>query len=245
MRRGREPQREELLSGSSLRHVIHVLLADDEEMIRAGVRAILATEPEIQVLEEEASDGHQAVEITRRRRPDVVLLDVRMPRMDGLDAAAEIKRVAPQTATVMLTTFSEDEYIARALTDGASGFLLKAGAPRELLAGVRAVAEGAAYLSPRVAQRVISELGAGSAGGRMARRSAARERIAELTEREREVLGWVGAGLSNAEIASRLHVVEGTVKSYVSAMLGKLRVRNRVQVAILAHEAEVVEQSQW
>lgn len=225
--------------------MIRVLLADDEEMIRAGVRAILTTDPEIQVIEAEASDGHEAVALTRGQRPDVVLLDVRMPGMDGLDAAAEIKRTVPGTATVMLTTFSEDEYIARALQDGANGFLLKAGAPRELLTGVRAVAEGAAYLSPRVAQRVINELSSGSAGARMSRGAAARDRIAVLTNREREVLALVGSGLSNAEIAERLHVVEGTVKSYVSAVLSRLDVRNRVQAAILAHEAGIVAPADW
>ncbi|AXK37895.1 DNA-binding response regulator [Streptomyces armeniacus] len=225
--------------------MIRVLLADDEEMIRAGVRAILSTDPEIEVIAAEASDGREAVALTREERPDVVLLDVRMPRMDGLDAAAEIRRTVPDTATVMLTTFSEDEYIARALTDGASGFLLKAGAPRELLAGVRAVAEGAAFLSPRVAQRVISELSSGSAGARMSRGAEARERIAVLTNREREVLALVGSGLSNADIAERMHVVEGTVKSYVSAVLSRLGLRNRVQAAILAHEAGIVASAAW
>ncbi|MGW7353476.1 response regulator [Streptomyces sp. NPDC054784] len=222
-----------------------MLLADDEEMIRAGVRAILSTDPGIEVLAAEASDGREAVALARRERPDVALLDVRMPRMDGLDAAAEIRRTVPGTATVMLTTFSEDEYIARALRDGASGFLLKAGAPRELLAGVRAVADGAACLSPRVARRVISELSSGNAGVRMSRGALARERIAELTNREREVLSLVGAGLSNAEIAARLHLVEGTVKAYVSTVLARLGLKNRVQAAILAHEGGIVDTAAW
>ncbi|MFD0748202.1 response regulator [Phytohabitans flavus] len=216
--------------------VIRVLLADDEAMIRAGVKAILAADPEIDVVAE-AGDGREAVDLTLAHRPQVALLDIRMPRLDGLAAATEIHRSAPDTAVVMLTTFGEDEYIARALGDGASGFLLKSGDPRELITGVRAVAGGAAYLSPRVAQRVISEL----RDGRMSRGAAARTRIEALTERERDVLALVGAGLSNAGIAKRLFLVEGTVKSYVSAILTRLGVRNRVQAAIIAYEAGLVE----
>jgi DNA-binding NarL/FixJ family response regulator len=215
--------------------VIRVLLADDEAMIRAGVKAILAADPEIEVVAE-AANGHEAVELARSHRPDVALIDIRMPRMDGLAATAELRRAVPGTAVVILTTFSEDEYIARALGDGASGFLLKAGDPRELIAGIHAVAEGAAYLSPQVAHRVIAVL----AGDRMSRGAAARESIGSLTARERTVLALLGAGLSNAEIARRLHVVEGTVKAYVSAILARLRVKNRVQAAIIAYEAGLV-----
>ncbi|MEU4675703.1 response regulator transcription factor [Micromonospora sp. NPDC023737] len=215
---------------------VRVVLADDEAMIRAGVRAILATDPSIEVVAE-AGDGRVAVELVRAHRPHVVLLDIRMPKLDGLSAAAEIRRLVPQTAAVMLTTFGEDDHIARALGHGASGFLLKAGDPRELIAGVHAVADGGAYLSPRVARRVI-ELG----GGRLARRPAARDRTAALTEREREVLGLVGAGLSNAEIARRLHLVEGTVKTYLTSIFTRLEVRNRVQAAIIAYEAGLVGQ---
>ncbi|MEV0722347.1 response regulator transcription factor [Micromonospora purpureochromogenes] len=210
---------------------VTVLLADDEAMVRAGVRAILAADPGIEVVAE-AGDGRAAVELTRAHRPRVALLDIRMPMLDGLAAAAEIRRLVPATATVMLTTFGEDEHVARALGHGASGFLLKAGDPRELLAGVRAVAEGGAYLSPRVARRVI-ELN----GDRMARVPAARDRTAGLTDREREVLGLVGAGLSNAEIARRLFLTEGTVKGYLTSIFTRLDVRNRVQAAIIAYEA--------
>ncbi|GAA3114752.1 response regulator transcription factor [Planomonospora alba] len=217
--------------------MIRVLLADDEAMIRAGVRAILTADPEIEVVAE-AGDGREAVEQALAHRPGVVLLDVRMPRLDGLAAVAELRRAVPEAAVLMLTTFGEDEYIARALAEGAAGFLLKSGDPRELLAGIRAAAEGAAYLSPRVARRVISEL----AGGRLTRAAAAREQVAGLTPREREVLGLLGAGLSNAQIARRLHLVEGTVKAHVSAILTRLGARNRVQAAIRAYEAGLLEE---
>jgi DNA-binding NarL/FixJ family response regulator len=215
--------------------VIRILLADDEAMMRAGVRAILASDPKLDVVAE-AGDGREAVDLAISHHPDVALLDIRMPVLDGLAAAAEMRRAAPGTAVVMLTTFGEDDYIAKALEVGASGFLLKSGDPRELIAGVHAVAGGAAYLSPKVAHRVIAQL----AGGRMARGAHARDRLESLTEREREVLALVGAGLSNAEIAGRLHIVEGTVKAYVSAILTRLGVRNRVQAAIIAYEAGLV-----
>jgi DNA-binding NarL/FixJ family response regulator len=218
--------------------VIRVLLADDEAMVRAGVRAILASGGETEVVAE-AGDGREAVELARAHRPDVALLDIRMPRLDGLAAAEEIVRTVPGTAVAMLTTFSEQEYVARALGGGATGFLLKSGDPYELIAGVRAVAGGAAFLSPKVARYVIDGLGGGD--GRLGREAAARARVAELSPREREVLGLVGAGLSNPEIAARLHLVEGTVKAYVSAVLDRLRVRNRVQAAIVAYEAGLVE----
>ncbi|MEU3537500.1 response regulator [Streptomyces paromomycinus] len=214
---------------------VRVLLADDEAMIRAGVRAILTASPGVEVVAE-AADGREAVELALRHRPDVCLLDIRMPRLDGLGAAAELARTLPETAVVMLTTFSEDEYVAGALGSGASGFLLKTGDPRELIIGVRAAAEGGAYLSPSVARRVISQFG----GVALGRAAAARSRTEELTGREREVLALVGAGLSNAEIAGRLFVVEGTVKAYVSAVLARLGLKNRVQAAILAYEAGLV-----
>ncbi|OEU98015.1 LuxR family transcriptional regulator [Streptomyces qinglanensis] len=215
--------------------MIRVLLADDEAMIRAGIRAILASAGDIEVVAE-AADGREAIALAQRHRPHVCLLDIRMPHLDGLRAAAELRRTCPQSAVMMLTTFNEEEYIATALGSGAAGFALKSGDPGELLAGVRAVHDGGAYLSPTVARHVITQL----AGGRLGRRADARTRTAALTPREREVLGLVGAGLSNAEIADRLHVVEGTVKTYVSQVLARLELRNRVQIAVLAHEAGLV-----
>ncbi|MDX6241224.1 MAG: hypothetical protein QOG10_6048 [Kribbellaceae bacterium] len=218
---------------------IRVLLADDEAMVRAGVKAILGSDDGIEVVAE-AADGVEAVEAVHRYRPDVAVLDIRMPRLDGLAAGAEIRRTSPDTAVVILTTFSEDAYIAKALGDGASGFLLKSGDPRELIAGLKAVAEGAAYLSPKIAHRVIAELGAGT-GGRMSRAAAAKAQVEVLSPRERQVLALVGSGLSNAEIAGRLYLVEGTVKAYVSAVLTRLGVKNRVQAAIVAYEAGLVD----
>jgi DNA-binding NarL/FixJ family response regulator len=214
--------------------MIRVELVDDDPMVRTGVRAILAAAEDIVVVAE-AGDGREALEQARAHRPDVVLLDIRMPVLDGLDAASALRRELPEVAVVMLTTFSESEYVARALDSGAAGFLLKSGDPYELMAAVRAASGGAAFLSPQIAHRVIQQ-----AAGQASRRAAATDRIAALTPREREVLALVGAGLSNAEIGRRLFLVEGTVKAYVSAVLSRLEVRNRVQAAVLAYEAGLV-----
>lgn len=212
--------------------MIRVLLADDEAMIRAGVRAILGNDPAIDVVAE-AADGREAIDLALAHRPDVVLLDIRMPRLDGLAAGAEIIRVLPEAGVAMLTTFGDDEYVARALDSGARGFLLKSGDPRELLAGIHAIADGGAYLSPEITAQVIGRLRSTGLG----RTTEARAKVQQLTNRERDVLALVGAGLSNAQIARRLHLVEGTVKGHVSTILTRLDLANRVQAAILAHEA--------
>jgi len=213
--------------------LIRVVLADDEPVVRFGVRAVLATAGDVDVVAE-AENGSEAVELVAAHRPDVAVLDIRMPRLDGLDAAGLIREHHPDTRTLVLTTFADDAYISRALGEGASGFVLKTGDPQEIIAGVRAVATGAAYLSPLVARRVVDQL------AKNRPRPGAAQRIQALTAREREVLGLVGAGLSNAEIAGQLHVVEGTVKVYVSTILRQLGVRNRVQAAIIAHEAGLI-----
>ncbi|MEV0336362.1 response regulator transcription factor [Nocardia sp. NPDC050717] len=210
---------------------IRVLLADDEPLIRAGVAAILATDPEIDVVAE-AGDGRAAIDLALRHRPDLALLDIRMPGLDGLGAAAELRTAVPATKVALLTTFDEDEYVDAALAHGIDGFLLKAADPRELLLGVRAVAGGAAFLSPRIAQKVIARFGAAAPAG-----AAARRRLEVLTDREREVLGLLGRGLSNAEIGRALFLAEATVKFHVSAILRRLDLDNRVQAAIVAYEA--------
>ncbi|TDB73884.1 response regulator transcription factor [Micromonospora sp. KC721] len=212
--------------------MIRVMLADDEAMIRAGVRAILGVDPAIEVVAE-AADGREAIALALAHRPDVALLDIRMPRLDGLAAAAEILRVLPGAGVAMLTTFGDDEYVARALDSGARGFLLKSGNPRDLLAGIHAISEGGAYLSPDITARVIGKLRSAGLG----RAGEARAKVQQLTQRERDVLALIGAGLSNSQIARRLHLVEGTVKGHVSALLARLDLGNRVQAAILAHEA--------
>lgn len=217
--------------------VLRLVLADDEAMMRAGLCAILSAAPGIEVVGE-AGDGAAAVALVAEHRPDIALLDVQMPGTDGLAATEVIAREHPGTAVVILTTFSEDAYIARALSGGASGFVLKSGDPRQLVEGLRAVSEGGAYLSPEVARRVIDELDA--SGGRLSRASAARERVGRLTERERGVLALVGQGCSNDEIARRLSIAPGTVKVHVGSILTRLDVRNRVQAAVVAYEAGLV-----
>lgn len=210
--------------------MIRVLLADDETMVRAGVRAILGSDEAISVVAE-AADGREAVDLALKHRPDVVLLDIRMPVADGLQAARELAR--HDFAVAMLTTFNDDGYLEQALDAGARGFLLKSGDPRELIAGVHALATGGAYLAPKVAARMITRF-------RTARTGPARARVESLTARERDVLALLGEGLSNARIARRLDLVEGTVKGHVSAILTRLGAENRVQAAIVAHEAGLV-----
>lgn len=214
--------------------MIRVLLADDEPMILAGVRTVLSTDPEMAVVAQ-ARDGREAIALAQAHRPDVALLDIRMPTLDGIAAAAEIGRTVPATSTCILTTFGEQQYVARALAEGIDGFMLKSGDPRELLAGVHALAAGGAYLSPTIARWVISQVRDDLTG-----LEQIESKMNRLTTRERDVLSLLGKGLSNSQIARQLNLVEGTVKAHVSAILAKLHADNRVQAAIAAHRTGLI-----
>ncbi|MBT2404085.1 response regulator transcription factor [Streptomyces sp. ISL-87] len=213
--------------------MIRVVIADDEPLIRAGIRMILTSAPDIEVVAEGAN-GREAVELARAHAPDVVLLDIQMPVMDGLTALGELGRAVPDVRALILTTFGERENVLRALGEGGAGFLLKDSAPGELIGAVRAAAAGDAYLSPAATRHVVDQLASGRAAGRG---EAARRRVAELSERERGVLALLGEGLSNADAGRRLHMSEATVKTYVSRILAKLGCENRVQAALLARDA--------
>jgi DNA-binding NarL/FixJ family response regulator len=220
-------------AGPSAGRQIRVLLVDDDPLVRAGLSMILSSADDLCVVGE-AQDGAEVPDAVRRHRPDVVLMDVRMPRVDGLTATRAVTALPEPPKVVVLTTFGLDEYVFRALEAGASGFLLKDTPPRELVSAVRVVAAGEAMLSPAVTRTLIGHFAAESARDR---RQAARERLDGLTPRERDVLVGVGRGLSNAEIGRELFMSEATVKTHVSHLLLKLGCGNRVQVAILAHEA--------
>ncbi|MFJ6758277.1 MULTISPECIES: response regulator [unclassified Streptomyces] len=213
--------------------VIRVVIADDEPLIRAGIRMILTSAPDIEVVAE-AANGREAVELARSHAPDVMLLDIQMPVMDGLTALGELRRAAPQVRALILTTFGEKENVLRALGQGGAGFLLKDSAPGELIGAVRAAASGDAYLSPGATRHVVDQLASGKAA---VRGEEARRQVAALSERERGVLALLGEGLSNADAGRRLHMSEATVKTYVSRILAKLGCENRVQAALLARDA--------
>ena len=217
---------------------VRVLLVDDDALVRAGLSMILGSAPDLLVVGE-AADGADAVAAVRAHRPDVVLMDVRMPRVDGLAATAAVTALERPPRVVVLTTFGLDEYVFRALEAGASGFLLKDTPPRDLVDAVRVVARGDAMLSPSVTRALVERFAATSGGGR---RAAALQRLAPLTDREREVLVAVGQGLSNAEVGKTLFMSEATVKTHVSRLLLKLGCANRVQVAILAHDAGLLDE---
>jgi DNA-binding NarL/FixJ family response regulator len=216
---------------------IRVMLVDDEALVRAGLRMILESADDLEVVGE-ADDGSKAVDAVRLHRPDVVLMDVRMPGLDGLSAAAQVLTLADPPRVVILTTFGLDSYVFAALEAGASGFLLKDTPPRDLIAAVRVVAEGEAMLSPAVTRSLIGHFARGRGSSR---RDAAAAKVSGLTERETEVLVAVGRGLSNADIGRELYLSEATVKAHVSRLLAKLDAVNRVQVAILAHDAGLMD----
>ncbi|AXK32015.1 DNA-binding response regulator [Streptomyces armeniacus] len=215
--------------------MIRVLLADDQLLVRAGFRALLDAQPDIEVVGE-AADGAEALAMVRELAPDLVLMDIRMPVLDGLAATRKISEdpgLEP-VKVVMLTTFELDEYVFEAIRSGASGFLVKDTEPDELVRAVRAVVEGDALLSPGVTRRLISEFAARS------KEPAAAASLAELTEREREVMALVGIGLSNEEIARRLVVSPLTAKTHVSRTMVKLGARDRAQLVVLAYESGLV-----
>jgi DNA-binding NarL/FixJ family response regulator len=210
-----------------------VLIADDDDLMRAGLVELLAGEPEIEIAGQ-ARTGREAVERARRLDPDVVLMDVRMPDMDGIEATREIVRAAPDARVLILTTFEQDDYIFGALRAGASGFLLKRTRPEELIGAVRTIGAGESLLSPSVTRRVIDRMAQQPAPA-----PADRAKLDELTPREREVLELVAAGLSNREIAKELVIEDATVRSHIRRILMKLGLRDRVQIVIFAYEADV------
>jgi len=217
--------------------VISVLLVDDEALVRAGLRMILETADDVTVVGE-AEDGRAAIDAVGRDRPDVVLMDIRMPKLDGLAATAAIRARPQPPAVVVLTTFDSDDEVFRALEAGATGFLLKDTPPAELLRAVRLAAAGDSMLSPTVTRRVITRF---TAEDRTNRRRDALDRLRDLTEREREVLVEIGRGHANADIARLLFMSEATVKTHVSHLFEKLSVTNRVQLAIAAFRAGLVD----
>ncbi|HUY86355.1 MAG TPA: response regulator transcription factor [Acidimicrobiales bacterium] len=216
---------------------IRVVVADDQALVRTGFKMILDTDSQIEVVGM-AGDGEQAIDLATRFKPDVILMDIRMPVLDGISATARINRLNNPAKIVILTTYDLDEYIFDALSSGASGFLLKDVPPEELLAAIKVVAEGDALLSPKVTRRLISEFSQKrlKSGGS----ERAMPRIGALTPRELEVLTQVAKGSSNSEIASELFVSENTVKTHLTHILDKLVLRDRVQVVIFAYEAGVV-----
>ena len=210
-----------------------LLIVDDEALVRAGLKMILESDEDLEVVAE-AEDGADAASMVKQHRPDVVLMDIRMPRLDGLAATREVQALPDPPKIVVLTTFDLDDYVFRALQAGASGFLLKDTPPRELVRAVQVVAAGEAMLSPAVTRRLIGHFAQASGSSRQ---RTALARLEALTAREREVLVAVARGLSNAEVGRELFMSEATVKAHVSRLLTKLDSTNRVQVAILAHDA--------
>lgn len=213
---------------------VRVALADDDAEVRAGLAAILQADPQITVTVE-AADGRELLEALSHRLLDVVLVDVRMPRLDGLAVLPEIRRVRPDLPVAVLTTFGDDEYVTSALLRGADGFLLKTDPPADLARHVLALASGGTVLSPRIARRLVDD----GIVGRLRERAAARERTARLAPRDRDLLALLSGGESNAAIAGRLGLTEGTVKQYLRRIYAELGVENRVEAAVLGHVADL------
>jgi DNA-binding NarL/FixJ family response regulator len=211
---------------------VRVLVADDQPLVRAGIRRVIEADPSLVVIGE-AADGHEAVALTRALRPDIVLMDVRMPIFDGIEATRRLVEAGSEARVVVLTTFGHDEYVLGALRAGASGFVLKEAPPEEILAAIHVVASGDALISPAVTRSVIEEL------HRRPPRAELVAKLEQLTPREHEVLGLLARGLSNTEIAAELVVGEGTVKTHVARVLAKLGVRDRVQAVVFAYEAGI------
>jgi DNA-binding NarL/FixJ family response regulator len=212
---------------------IQVILADDQPLIRAGLRMLIAQTPDIDVAGE-AGTGTEAVQLARDTSPDVVVMDIRMPGMDGIEATQLITAGATPTRVLMLTTFDDDDYVYGALRAGASGFLVKDMALDDILSAIRVVASGDAIIAPGITRRLIGQFAAQPRSGRKPRE------LIEVTDREREVLKLVGLGMSNAEIAAALHITAGTAKTHVARLLAKLDARDRVQLVITAYEAGLV-----
>lgn len=215
---------------------IKVLLADDEVLVRSGFKVLLDLEDDIEVVGE-ATNGAQAVERARATRPDVVLMDIRMPSMDGIEATTEIVRMRglEEVRILILTTYETDAFVFGALEAGASGFLLKDAGPAELLHGIRVVAQGEALLAPRITRRLIGQVTASRVAAK-----AGEERLAALTQREREVLALVGQGLSNHEIGAELFLSPATARTHVSHAMGKLGARDRAQLVVIAYQTGLV-----
>jgi len=215
---------------------IRVAVVDDQALVRSGFSMVLGYQADIEVVAE-AGNGLEAIEVTRAKRPDVVLMDIRMPEMDGLEATSIILEKADWPLKVLiLTTFDADEYVYRALRAGASGFVLKDIPPEDLISAVRAVADGGALLSPSITRRLIGRFAAG-----LEVDAGLSARLDSLTNRERDVLGSVARGLSNTEISETLYIGETTVKSHVSSVLAKLGLRDRAQAVVFAYESGFVE----
>jgi DNA-binding NarL/FixJ family response regulator len=226
-------------SGSaSATSLIRIVLVDDQELVRAGFRMVLDAQPDMQVVGE-AGDGLGAIDLARRLHADVMVMDARMPRLDGVEATRQIRQAGDLPRVLMLTTFDLDEYAFAALKAGASGFLLKDVPPEELLFAIRAVHSGDSVVAPSTTRRLIDQFAALLPGGQ-----AAPAELAELTDREREVLTLVAQGLSNSEIAQRLFVSEATVKTHVGRVLAKLCLRDRVQAVVYAYEHGLVRAGQ-